>query len=151
MSLCKSLVLIAHIYSDHYGTKLNYNDQTPGVGVECRNGDLSVGAGYYNNSFNDPSLYVAGAWSPLQNDWYSLGVLLGVANGYGEPRTLRGCLSDGRCGEGTDDSPNEYVPLVGARGVVKLGRAELSVLATPHFDDFNPGVLSFAAGWRFGR
>lgn len=151
MAICKSLVLLAHIYSSHYDTNLNYNDQTPGVGVECRNGGYSLGAGYYNNSFDDPSFYVAASLNAIDRRWYAISALVGVANGYGETRTLRGCLEDGRCGEGTFTPSSDYVPLVGIRGVLKLGRAELSALWTPHFNDLNPGVLSFAAGWRFGQ
>lgn len=149
--ICKSLILLAHIHSFHYDSELNYNNQTPGVAAECRGSDFSVAGGYYNNSFDDPSFYVAAGWSAIENEWLLVGPVLGAANGYGEDRTLRGCLADGRCGQATYTPNSDYVPLAGVRVVAKYGRAEFSTLWTPHFDDFNPGVVSLALGWRFGR
>lgn len=151
MSICNSLVLIAHIYSAHYNTDLDYNDQTPGVGVECRNDGYSFGAGYYNNSFNDPSLYATVGWNFIDSKYVLVGAVVGFATGYGEERTLSGCLSDDRCGSTTFKPSSELIPLAGIRAVAKLGRVELGVFGTPHLDDFNPGVLSFTAGWRFGQ
>ncbi len=148
--ICPTLVLLAHVHSFHYATDLNFNDKTPGVGVECRGEHLSGAVGYYNNSFEDPSFYVMFGYDLVDSPKVWAGPVLGTANGYKGEHKLTGCLADGRCGSGTVVNKHDFIPMVGMRLSYTYHRIEIGAMMTPHLNDYNPGILHLYAGFHFG-
>lgn len=72
-------------FSKHLGTDQEYNEVNPGIGIIKHTGDKSYAtAGYYKNSFSEPSYYAGlGYDEKFGDDYYAkLGVVAGVVSGY---------------------------------------------------------------------
>jgi hypothetical protein len=71
-----------HIHIAAYHAEPGFKSATPGVGVLCRDGDISYGAGGYSNSIGRGTVYGALGLQPLRMGDWRFGVLVGAATGY---------------------------------------------------------------------
>ena len=84
--------------SKHFGGEQEYNEVNPGIGItrETEKDKIvkALMAGYYKNSFEDPSLYLGGHLAKRFGDDYylDLGVSGGLLTGYEDPITPMAAL-----------------------------------------------------------
>ena len=84
--------------SKHFGGEQEYNETNPGVGITRETVDdyvvKALMAGYYKNSFNNPSYYLGGHLARrFGDDYYAdLGVSGGLITGYEDKVTPMGAL-----------------------------------------------------------
>ena len=75
------------LISKHIGTKDNFNEVNPGIGLSyfvAKNWELR--GGYFHNSYKRPTFYMAANYVPvifdLENFTFTLGIAGGLATGY---------------------------------------------------------------------
>lgn len=74
--------------SKHANPQIEFRESNPGFGItaeqERNNRIMSIMAGRYQNSYNNPSNYIGGSYAKrFGNDYYAdLGLMGGVATGY---------------------------------------------------------------------
>lgn len=75
------------LYSYHFNTEKQFNNNNIGFGVEYRYSTVSaVAAGRYINSMRENSSYAAIYWQPVAINRLRIGAALGVLNGYPDTR-----------------------------------------------------------------
>ena len=86
------LLLSAGGLSHHQDRSAGYRESNPGILVELREGDHSVVAGRFRNSFNRPSRIAAYRYRAVEYAGFGLGGAIGVVDGYpagnGGPRPV---------------------------------------------------------------
>lgn len=115
--LC-ALALAATIASQHYPDR-GFNQQNPGIGLECDATDWAVAIGEYRNSYRRTTSYAVAAWLPLHARGWSLGPVLGPATGYDVP-WMGGLLARWR-GDGSLGINLILAPPAQKQGSVMLG------------------------------
>lgn len=125
LSLCRELVLVAHLVSAHSGS--GFNDRNPGLGVSCTGARMSVAAGTFRNSFERQSVYLVAGRDLIRIGPVALGGVVGLASGYDHVRKL---------------------PVIGgARMTVDWGDVEVGVLGVPPAGEY-AGYLHLTLGFR---
>lgn len=128
-SLCRELLVVAHLFTVHASP--GFNDHTYGAGVECRRDVVSMAVGAYRNSFDRPTVYAVAGVQLLEVRRVSLGLVAGVASGY---------------------APELNWPVIaGARAVVDLGRFEIGAIAAPKAASTSAAFVHFTIAWRIGE
>ena len=93
-SYCKAsdLMISAGGLSHHQDRAAGYRESNPGVLVEIREGDHSVVAGRFRNSFDRPSRIAAYRYRAVEYAGFGLGGAIGIVDGYpagnGGPRPV---------------------------------------------------------------
>ena len=108
-----------HVAALHAPSEQKFRTFTPGIGVLCKQGDLSAGAGVYSNSVGDRSKYVMGAWQPLRMGPVNVGAFAGIVDGY---KANRG----------------GFVPMAG----LALSWGHVHIIAWPKYKDYTPAVVA---------
>ena len=121
--------------SKHFGGQEEYNEVNPGIGItretEKNKVVKALMAGIYENSFEDPSVYVGGHLAKRFGDDYylDLGVSGGLITGY-------------------EDNPvTPMVALMAQIGKKELGRLKLQYV--PSIEAKEPSLLMMNLGYEF--
>lgn len=119
--------------SRHINTPVELNETNPGLGITAEDVNNKVVkalmAGFYKNSFENPSLYAGGSLARrFGNDYYAdLGVFGGLATGYGDTPQI---TKDGTMYEWDYKDVNPMGGLMMNLGKKDLGRIGIKYLPT---------------------
>jgi hypothetical protein len=117
-----------------YAEEKGLQSFTPGIGLEHQlHRDWMLAAGYYRNSYDRDSVYLAAAWQPLR--WRALraGLLAGAVTGY---PIAGGGVTDVAAFGGA------VVSFVGE------GRLGANLIATPRIAEKSHGAVALQLTWR---
>lgn len=106
-----------------------YRNDTPGIGIICRNATILAGAGFYRNSIAHRSNYAIIGYQPFTPMGIRLGVFAGIVNGY-------------------PYRSGNYFVAGGVIASLPLTFGELYVVTTPH-TSINPAVIEFSIALKF--
>lgn len=119
--------LVANVASHHF-SKDKFNEQNYGLGIEyVGSNDVTYAAGFYDNSINRHSNYIAAAYTPIAFSQVHIGIFAGAVTGYQ--------------GHGIN-------PFAGAMGKMEFEKLGVNLLLTPS-TQYSPTTAAIQFKWRF--
>lgn len=108
-----------HVAALHAPSEQEFRTFTPGIGVLCKDGNFSAGAGVYSNSVGERSKYVMGAWQPLKIGPVKVGAFAGAVDGYK--------MNNGK-----------FAPM----GGLAVSWGHIHIIAWPKYKNYTPAVVA---------